>query len=106
MERLCRIEIDVLLDDRLRSKVIQASREDYRKGDAVSAVENAENVQMRAEEFVIDTKIAFLEIVESGFRTIQPDIEPHRLSCGIEKGVAGKPLARVSRPCRPRSIHS
>jgi len=35
MERLYRIEIDVLLEDRLRSKVIQAARDDYRNGDAV-----------------------------------------------------------------------
>jgi len=33
MERLYRIEIDVLLDDRLRHKVIQAAREDYEKSD-------------------------------------------------------------------------
>jgi len=69
MERLYRIEIDVLLEDRLRSKVIKAAREDYRNGDPVFAVENGENVKMTAEEFVVDTKTAFLEIAESGFRT-------------------------------------
>jgi len=106
MERLYRIEIDVLLDDRRRSKVIQAAREDYRKGDPVFAVENGENIQMTAEEFVVDTKTAFLEIAESGFRMILPDIEPHRFSCGIEKGVAASPLVRVCRPCRSRRTPS
>jgi hypothetical protein len=104
MERLYRIEIDVLLDDRMRSKVIQAARDDYRNGDAVFAVENGENVEMTAEEFVVDTKTAFLEIAESGFRTILPDIEPHRFSCGIEKGIAVNPLVRVGRSCRPRRV--
>ena len=104
MERLYRIEIDVLLDDRLRSKVIRAARDDYRNGDAVFAVGNGEEVEMTAEEFVVDTKTAFLEIVESGLRTILPDIEPHRLSCGIEKGCAVNPLVRVARSCRPRRI--
>jgi hypothetical protein len=47
--------------------------------------ENGENVKMTAEEFVVDTKTAFLEIAESGFRMILPDIEPHRFSWGIEK---------------------
>ena len=106
MERLYRIEIDVLLDDRLRSKVIRAAREDYRNGVAVFAVENGENVKMAAEEFGVDTKTAFLEIAESGFRMILPDIEPHRLSCGIEKDVSVNPLMRVSRLCRPRRTNS
>lgn len=104
MERLYRIEIDVLLDDRLRSKVIQAARDDYRNGDAVFAVGNGEAVEMTAEEFVVDTKTAFLEIVASGLRTILPDIEPHRFSCGIEKAGAVNPLMRVVRSCRPRRI--
>lgn len=104
MERLYRIEIDVILDDRLRSKVIQAAREDYRNGDAVFAVENGANVEMTAEEFVVDTKTAFLEIAESGFRTILPDIEPHCLSCGVEQSIEVRPLPRVGRSCRARTI--
>ena len=91
MERLYRIEIDVFLDDRMRSKVIQAAREDYRNSDGVWTVENGEKVRITAEEFVVDTKTAFLEIAESGFLTILPDIEPHCLRCGIEKGVEVKP---------------
>ena len=42
MERLYRIEIDVLLDDRLRSKAIRAARDDSRNADAVFAVGNGE----------------------------------------------------------------
>ncbi len=91
MERLYRIEIDVFLDDRMRSKVIQAAREDYRNSDGVWTVEDGEKVRITAEEFVVDTKTAFLEIAESGFRTILPDIEPHCLRCGIEKGVEVNP---------------
>jgi hypothetical protein len=102
MERLYRIEIDVFLDDRMRSKVIQAAREDYRNSDGVWTVENGEKVRITAEEFVVDTKTAFLEIAESAFRTILPDIEPHALRCGIEKGIEVKPLVRVGRGCRPR----
>jgi hypothetical protein len=102
MERLYRIEIDVLLEDRLRSKVIQAAREDYRKGDAVFAVENGEMVEMTAEEFVFDTKTAFLEIAESGFRAILPDIEPKCFRCGIEQSVQLRP----DRRCRPRRTHT
>ncbi len=44
MKRLYRIEIDVFLDDRMRSKVIQAAREDYRNSDGVWTVENGEKV--------------------------------------------------------------
>jgi len=106
MERLYRIEIDFVLDDRLRSKVIQAARADYRNGDAVFAVENGENVEMTAEEFVVDTKTAFLEIAESGFRAILPDIEARCFRCGIEQGVELKPPTRVVRRCRPRRIDS
>ena len=45
-----------------------------RKGDPVFAMENGEYIQMTAEEFVVDTKTAFLEIAESGFRMIWPDM--------------------------------
>jgi hypothetical protein len=60
MERLYRIEIDVFLDDRMRSKVIQAAREDYRNSAGVWTVEDGEKVRITAEEFVVDTKTAFL----------------------------------------------
>jgi hypothetical protein len=66
MERLYRIEIDVLLDDRLRHKVIQAARKDYEKSEGYWTEEEGERVRIPAEEFVIDTKTAFLEIAESG----------------------------------------
>jgi hypothetical protein len=105
MERLYRIEIDVFLDDRMRSKVIQAAREDYRNSAGVWTVEDGEKVRITAEEFVVDTKTAFLEIAESVFRTVLPDIEPHALRCGIEKGIEVKPLVRVGRSCRPRRVH-
>lgn len=72
--------------DRMRSKIIQAAREDYRNSDGVWTVENGEKVRITAEEFVVDTKTAFLEIAESAFRTILPDMEPHALRCGIENG--------------------
>src|SRR5581483_8128508 len=104
MERLYRIEIDVFLDDRLRSRVIQAARENYRNSDGVWGVENDENVRIIAEEFVVDTKTAFLEIAESGFRTILPDVEPHCLRCGIEESDEVNPLVRVGRTCRRRRI--
>ena len=104
MERLYRIEIDVFLDDRMRSKVIQAAREDYRNSDGAWTVEDGEKVRITAEEFVVDTKTAFLEIAESAFRTVLPDIEPHALRCGIEKGIEVKTLVHVGRSCRPRRI--
>ena len=105
MERLYRIEIDVILDDRLRSKVIQAAREDYRNGDAVFAVENGANVEMTAEEFVVDTKTAFLEIPECRVSNEScPNIEPHCLSCGVEQSIEVRPLPRVVRSCRARTI--
>jgi len=102
MERLYRIEIDVLLDDRLRHRVIQAAREDYEKSEGYFTPEAGEDVRIPAEEFVVDTKTAFLEIAESGFRAVLPYIEPKALRCGIEKGVEVKPILHVRRSCRPR----
>ena len=40
-------------------------------------------VEISAEEFVVDTKTAFLELAESAFRSVLPDIEPDRFSCGL-----------------------
>ena len=56
MKRLYRIEIDVLLDYRMRSRVIQAARDDYRNSDGVWTLEDGEKARITAEEFVVDTK--------------------------------------------------
>ena len=104
MKRLYRIEIDVLLDDRLRHRVIQAARKDYEKSEGYRTEEEGERVRITAEEFVADTKTAFLEIAESGFRTVVPEIEPHAFRCGIEEGAEVKPVLRVDRHCRSRRI--
>jgi hypothetical protein len=106
MERLYRIEIDVLLDDRLRHKVIQAAREDYEKSEGYWTPEEGETVRIPADEFVVDTKTAFLEIAESGFRAVVPEIEPHVFRCGIEERAEVKALLRVGRNCRPRRVPS
>ena len=105
MERLYRIEIDVLLDDRLRHKVIQAAREDYEKSDGYYwPAEEGEGIRIPAEEFVVDTKTAFLEIAESGFRVVVPEIEPRAFRCGIEEGAEVRTVLRLGRNCRPRRV--
>ena len=102
MERLYRIEIDVLLDDRLRHKVIQAAREDYEKSDGYWTPEEGGAVRIPAEEFVVDTRTAFLEIAESGFRVVVPEIEPRAFRCGIEECANLRAVLRAGRNCRPR----
>lgn len=104
MERLYRIEIDVLLDDRLRHKVIQAAREDYENSESYWTLDEGERIRIPAEEFVVDTKTAFLEIAESGFRAVVPEIEPHAFRCGIEEGAQVRTVLSVGRNCRPRSL--
>jgi len=105
MERLYRIEIDVLLDDRLRHKVIQAAREDYEKSEGYYwPAEEFDGVRIPAEEFVVDTKTAFLEIAESGFRAVVPEIEPRSFRWGIEEGAEVRAVQRVGRNCRPRRV--
>jgi hypothetical protein len=93
--------IDVLLDDRMRAKVIQAARNDYRNSDGYWTEEDGEKVRITDEEFVVDTKTAFLQIAESGFRKLLPEIEPDVLKCGIKKGSEIRPT-RARRTCRPR----
>ena len=104
MERLYRIEIDVLLDDRLRHKVIQAARESYEKSAGYWTPEEGQRVKIPAEEIVVDTKTAFLEIAESGFRVVVPDIEPRAFRCGIELDTEVRTVLRVGRNCRPRRV--
>ena len=105
MERLYRMEIDVLLDDRQRHRIIQAAREDYEKSEGYYwPAEEGESVRIPAEEFVVDTKTAFLEIAESGFRTVVPEIEPRAFRCGIEEAAEVRTVLRVRRNCRPRQV--
>jgi hypothetical protein len=109
MSTVYRIEIDVRIDNRMRTKVIQTAREDYRKDPFAWTLEDGQLVEISAEEFVVDTKTAFLELAESAFRSLLPDIEPDAFRCGIaepelkmrEYG-SGRPHLN-SRKCRIRS---
>jgi len=83
MSTLYRIEIDIRIDNRMRTKVIQTAREDYRKSPFAWTLEDGKLVEISAEEFVVDTKTAFLELAESAFRSALPGIEPDAFRCGI-----------------------
>jgi hypothetical protein len=110
MSTLYRIEIDIRIDNRTRTKVIQTAREDYRKSPFAWTLEDGKFVEISAEEFVVDTKTAFLELAESAFRSVLPDIEPDAFSCGVAEpefkmkayGGSGRPRLN-SRRCRIRS---
>ena len=67
MERLYRIEVDILLDDCMRSKVIQAARDAYQNSGGYWAEDNGDRVRITPQEFVVDTRTAFLALAESGF---------------------------------------
>jgi hypothetical protein len=83
MSTVYRIEIDIRIDNRMRTKVIQTAREDYRKSPFAWTLEDGKLVGISAEEFVVDTKTAFLELAESAFRSALPGIEPDAFRCGI-----------------------
>src|SRR5205085_11975168 len=72
MSTVYRIEIDIRIDNRTRTKVIQTAREDYRKSPFAWTFVDGEPVEISAEEFVVDTKTAFLELAESAFRSALP----------------------------------
>jgi hypothetical protein len=83
MSTVYRVEIDVRIDNRTRTKVIQTAREDYRKSPFAWTLVDGKLVGISADEFVVDTKAAFLELAESAFRSVLPDIEPDAFRCGI-----------------------
>jgi hypothetical protein len=109
MSTVYRIEIDIRIDNRTRTKVIQTAREDYRKSPFAWTLEDGKPVEIPAEEFVVDTKTAFLELAESAFRSLLPDIEPDRFSCGLAepelkmRAQSGGRPSLISRRCRSRS---
>jgi len=84
MVRLYRIELDIFLDDRMRSRVIQAAREIYDNSEGAWTEEGGQTLRITAEEFVSDTKTAFLELTHSALRAALPEIEPHIFRCSIE----------------------
>jgi hypothetical protein len=104
MSKLYRIEIDVVLEDRMRSKVIQAAREHYKNSDGAWTEEDGQMVRIAAEEFVADTRTAFLELTEAGFRTALPGVEPQAFRCGIENSIAPEYTQRAGRHCRVRTV--
>ena len=84
MSTVYRIEIDIRIDNpHMRTKVIQTAREDYRKSPFAWTLEDGKLVEISAEEFVVDTKTAFLELAESASRSALPGIEPDAFRCGI-----------------------
>jgi hypothetical protein len=109
MSTVYRIEIDIRIDNRTRPKVIQTARENYRKSPFASTVVDGKLVEISAEEFVVDTKTAFLELAESAFRSVLPDIEPDMFSCGLAEpklktgAYSGGRPSITSRRCRTRS---
>ena len=109
MSTVYRIEIDIRIDNRTRTKVIQTAKEDYRKSPFAWTLEDGKPVEISAEEFVVDTKTAFLELAESAFRSLLPDIEPDRFSCGLAepelkiRAYSGGRPGPIPRRCRTRS---
>jgi hypothetical protein len=105
MSTVYRIEIDIRIENRTRTKVIQTAREDYRKSPFAWTLEDGKFVEISAEEFVIDTKTAFLELAESAFRSVLPGIEPDRFSCGLAepelkiRAYSGGRPSLISRRC-------
>ena len=109
MSTVYRIEIDIRIDNRTRTKVIQTAKEDHRQSPFAWTLEDGEPVEISAEEFVVDTKTAFLELAESAFRSVLPDIEPERFSCGLAepelkmRAYSGRRPSLILRKCRSRS---
>ena len=56
MSTVYRIEIDIRIENRTRTKVIQTATEDYRKSPFAWTLEDGKFVEISAEEFVIDTR--------------------------------------------------
>ena len=83
MMRLYRIEIDVFLNDRMRTKLIETARLNYEKSGGAWTEENGQRVKIPVDEIVGDTRTAFLELAESFFRTALPCVEPHAFRCGV-----------------------
>jgi hypothetical protein len=83
MMRLYRIEIDVFLNDRMRTKLIEIARSDYEKSGGAWTEENGQRVKIPVDEIIGDTRTAFLERAESFFRTALPCVEPRAFRCGV-----------------------
>ena len=104
MAKLYRIEIDVVLEDRLRSKVIQAAREPDENSDSAWAEEDGQMVRITAEEFVADSKTAFLELTQAAFRTAFPEIEPQLSDAVLKNLLTNELTKRAGRLCRVQTI--
>jgi hypothetical protein len=104
MTKRYRIEINVFLNDGMRAKVIQAAREDYQNSGGAWTEENGRKVKIPVDEFVVDTKTAFLELAESAFRSALPGIEPHTFSCDVVNGATEVRARAAAVPsCRSRT---
>ena len=84
MSNLYRIEIDMVIENRMRTKIIQAARERLpSRARSPGLRKTAGWWKFQLKNSSPDTKTAFLELAESAFRSVLPDIEPDRFSCGI-----------------------
>jgi hypothetical protein len=86
MSTVYRIEIDVRINNRMRTKVIQTARENYRKSPFAWTLENGQFVEISAEEFVVDTKTVGLRSRNSkgGHTTADAERRPVTSEVGFE----------------------
>jgi hypothetical protein len=94
-----RIEIEVSLDDNMKAEVINSARLIYAAHGGAHMIEGNKRA-IPAEKFIDDMEDALLELIESSFRSMLPDVEPDSFRCGVmvpawELGAGTEDRARV-----------
>jgi hypothetical protein len=95
-----RIEIEVSLDDTMKAEAIKSARLIYGALGRAHTMEGNKQAIIPTEKFIADTEDALLELAESSFRSMLPDIDPDALRCGVispilELGAGTEDRARV-----------
>lgn len=78
-----RIEIEVSLDDNTKAEVINSARLIYAAHGGAHTIVGNKRAIIPAEKFIDDTEDALLELIESSFRSMLPDVEPDAFRCGV-----------------------
>ncbi len=76
-----RIEIELVVEDKDESAILDAAKRQYLSGPQAWAEENGRRVLISAEDFIPDIESALLELVDANFQSTVPNVEPLAFGC-------------------------
>ena len=98
MRALYRIEIDLLLDERMATQVLERARKVYKATGSAVQKNGGRDVIVSAEGFIDGPDSALLELLDESVRSILPEVELCALRCKLRPQHSVDTIAPNAKP--------